>query len=272
VIYSFGCKAPLIAPHLTRASFRSHAACRVAALPASFDLRVSGHVAAVKDQGMTGSCVGHSSSGATETAFGMAGDPLGFIPSEADMYRGARSLERAKATALTASLPHLVDEGAMTEDMIAFIAQFGIRPRGIARTADGRNSDVELATVNDELGLGDLEQDSLHVAIGPWAIDPGAADMEHQVQASLVAGFPVRHDGFADEAFQSTNGNTPIPAPDTRDPQGGGHATYLVGYGPGFFWLRNSWGTGWAAGGDCKVSTAFVRAAWGLYPWAMRRA
>jgi hypothetical protein len=41
----------------------------------------------------------------------------------------------------------------------------------------------------------------------------------------------------------------------------GGHAVCLVGYGPEYFLLRNSWGTGWGEGGCARVSDAYARAA-----------
>lgn len=268
-----GCKAPLVAPHLHKVAFRMHAAMG-AALPAASSNRETGKVAAVKDQGGSGSCNGHACSGATETFFALAGDPLGFIPSELDGYRGGRSIERARATILGLALPSLTDDGATTEDMLAFFATFGIRPRRVAQTSDGRNSDVEIVSVNDNASILDLETDALSLIVGPYAIDPGASDMEHQVQAALAAGIPLRIDGFVDARYEQWSpSQAPTGAPDTTDRTGGGHAEYLVDYLPGGIYVkRGSWGTGVGDAGDFLVTAACLRAAWGIYPWTAKRA
>jgi C1A family cysteine protease len=73
-----------------------------------------------------------------------------------------------------------------------------------------------------------------------------------------------------------TKRQAPCAAPDTHDPNGGGHAIYLVGYatvnGVVRYFIRNSWGTNAGDSGDWEVSSAWVRNAWGLYPWTVRRA
>lgn len=267
-----GCVAPIVAPHLVKPSFRMHAAMG-AALPATTRNRETGKVAAVKDQGQSSACEGHSGSGAIETAFALAGDPLGFIPSEIDLYRGLRAVDRARHASASHALPKLTDDGGMTEDALTYLAHFGIRPRAVAHTSDGRNSDVELATVNAEPAFGDLELDALHLIVGPYAVDPGAADMEHQVQAAIAAGIPVRVDAFVDSVFEDwAPGKAPVPAPNMSDPQGGGHAIYVVDYAPGFYFVRNSWSETWGEGGDVRVSPEWLRKAWGLYPFAVKRA
>lgn len=267
-----GCLQPLIAPHLHRMSFRMHTAM-VATLPSSVDLRETGLVAAVKDQGQVGACEGFSCSGATETAFALAGDPLGFTPSEAAWYRGLRAIARARSTPAGQPLPSLQDVGGMTEDAIAFMAAFGIRPRYVARTSDGRNADLEIAAVNDEPGLGELETEAIRLFVGPYAVDPQSSDAEQQVQASLAAKIPVRVDSFVDSAYEDwTPSQAPVGAPNTSDPQGGGHAQYIVGYAPGFYIVRNSWGTAFGDAGDWRVSPTWLRSTWGLYPWTCKRA
>jgi len=40
-----------------------------------------------------------------------------------------------------------------------------------------------------------------------------------------------------------------------------GHAACLVGYGPGHFILRNSWGKGWGLGGHAHLTDGYARAA-----------
>jgi hypothetical protein len=57
-----------------------------------------------------------------------------------------------------------------------------------------------------------------------------------------------------DEATDN-QGNLDVYKPDTVR---GGHAVALVGYQPGRFIVRNSWGTGWADGGFAYASTEYA--------------
>lgn len=239
--------------------------------PDAVDLRETGCVSPVKDQGDTSSCVGHAISSATETAFALAGDPLGWIPSESDIYRGARAVERARATPLLSALLVLVDDGSRTEDAIAFLAGFGVRPRVLVETSDGRNSDAEPDTINDELTFGALLEASERLITGPYAIDPGDPDALTLVRRALASSIPVRIDAYVGESFaQWTPSQGPYATPDHES--GGGHAMYLVGYNPDGFIVRNSWGKWWGDDGDALLSEGFVRSSWALYPWVCRRA
>lgn len=269
---NLGCKPPVVAPHLHKLSFRMHAAMG-ASLPSSVDLRETGLVSAVRAQGGSSGCQGHAWSLALDSAFALAGDPLGFVPSEIDIYRGARSVERARKTPTSVDLPNLDDDGAMTEDVLLYLATFGIRARAVAQTSDWRNSDVEMDTVNDDVSLAEAEAASVTPIVGAYAIDPGAPDAEHQVQAALAARIPVRVDAFVDSAFENwTRGKPPVGVPDTTDTVGGGHAIVILGYLPGAYVIRSSWGTDCGDGGDFLASPAWLRAAWGLYPATVRRA
>jgi hypothetical protein len=270
VIRGLGLRKPLIAPHLVRPSFRLHAAARAGA-DSPVDLRLTGLIAAVKDQGQVGSCVEHSGSGATESQFALDGDPLGFVPSEDIGYKGARSIDRARANP-TGGLPPLTDSGSMTTDYESWIATFGVAPRWRPSTPNGRNSDCDLDTVNDDIDLAAVESAGTLLAPGPYAIDPRASDAEALVQAALSANIVVRVDAFVDTSFEQWSaGSTPIPAPNENDPNGGGHAIYIVAWNVGQYVIRNSWGTSWGASGDAIVSSAWIQAAWGLYPWTVKR-
>lgn len=266
-----GLKRPFVWPHLVKPSFRLHRAAGLAS-PQPIDLRATGLIAAIKDQGPCGSCVGHSGSGATESQFSLDGDPLGFTPSEDVGYKGARSVERARNVP-TGALPALTDDGAQTTDYEAWIALFGVAPRWRPSTPDGRNSDCDTDSVNDNVQLQSAEDAGALLAPGPYAIDPTASDAEALVQSALSSKIVVRVDAFVDSAFENwTPGAAPIPAPDVNDPNGGGHAIYIVGWTPSAYIVRNSWGTSWGDGGDCLVSSAWIQAAWGLYPWTVKRA
>jgi len=271
----YGCHKPLVPPHLVKASFRMHAAMGVA-LPTAVDLRETGLLPAIKNQGQSSGCESHSGSFATEAAFALAGDPLGFTPSEDDMYKGLRSVERARHVPITIPVeffPNLTDNGGLTEDCITFLANVGMRPRRIARTSDGRNSDLELSTVNDEMSLLDVETDAARLIVGPYAVNPEASDAERQVQASLASLIPVRIDTFVDGPFEDwTPSQAPVGPPDQSSARGGGHAMVIVGYAPSLYIVASSWGTGCGTEGYFYCSPAWLRAVWGLVPWTVRKA
>ena len=270
----YGCHRPIVPPHLVKASFRMHAAMGVA-LPTAVDLRETGLLPAIKDQGQSSSCEGHSGSFATEAAFALAGDPLGFTPSEDEMYKGTRSIERARRVPVTVPLalfPQLRDDGGLTEDCITFLANVGIRPRRVAQTGDGRNSDVELSAVNANLDLLDIEHGASRLIVGPYAVDPEASDAEHQVQAALASLIPVRVDTFVDGPFEDwTPSQAPVGEPDEKSTRGGGHAMVIVGYAPGLYILASSWGTNCGSEGYFYASPAWLRRVWGVLPWTCRR-
>jgi hypothetical protein len=270
----YGCHRPLVPPHLVKASFRMHAAMGVA-LPATVDLRETGLLPAIKNQGQTSACEGHSGSYAIEGAFALAGDPLGFTPSEDDLYKGLRSVERARHVPITVPIglfPKLIDSGGMTEDCLTFLANVGIRPRRIAQTSDGRNSDVELSSVNENLTILDAETDASRLIVGPYAINPEASDAEYQVKAALASRILVRVDTFVDGPFEDwTPSQAPVGPPDENGGRGGGHAMVIVGYARGLYIAASSWGTNCGTEGYFYVSPAWLRSVWGLYPWSVSK-
>ncbi|MCL2779615.1 MAG: hypothetical protein FWD73_16615, partial [Polyangiaceae bacterium] len=173
-------------------------------------------------------------------------------------------------TPINSALPALQDEGALTEDAIAFLGQFGVRSRDVVHTRDGRNSDVEASAVNDEPTLGSLQRSASTLFVGPYAIDPGADDAELLVKAALASHIPVRVDALVDSVFGDWKPSKPaVPAPNQLDPTAGGHAMYIIGYTPNGYIVRNSWGTSWGDRGDCIVSPDWLRTVWGLYPWVV---
>ena len=64
-------------------------------------------------------------------------------------------------------------------------------------------------------------------------------------------------DGTWDNAT-ATNGNLDVYQPNTTR---GGHCVALVGYNPGRFIVRNSWGTGWGDGGFGYASLLYAQVA-----------
>jgi C1A family cysteine protease len=94
------------------------------------------------------------------------------------------------------------------------------------------------------------------------------------VRASLANGFPVVFGFSIHASFWNTgsNGNVPLPGPNSNDPIVGGHCMSVVGYSAdGFFIARNSWGGSWADHGYCYLAPTWFDetnvAAWDLLTW-----
>lgn len=231
-----------------------------AAPPASVDL--SRFAPAVMDQGQTGSCEGHSTAGAIFTTLAAQGKPLPWVPSPAGIYTLARCIDRGAS--LDAPLQ---DVGTETPSVIHAIAEYGIRP--IGELQFGRYSDVSEAPalLNAEPQLDELEADAKTLAIGAYRITSAGSARETDVKLALAAGFAVRIDSFVDTAFENWSaGDAPFGVPNESDPNGGGHALYILGYTPDYYIVRNSWGQSWGNQGNIQVSHAFVQQA-DVYAW-----
>ena len=189
--------------------------------------------ALVRNQGDTSGCEGPSGAMAAWMAFLAAGAPLPWFPSEEAIYKDARCMERSPNA--DGTLPPLTDSGAMTSDVVTIFKSCGLRKSG-APTPDGRNSDLDPATINDEPRLDELDEE----AETPVLVDPGAFAIDLTdtkqalavIQAALVAKFPVRIDIICDNAFQRffqrwTKSTPPLSMCNPNDPGAGGHAVVL---------------------------------------------
>jgi hypothetical protein len=237
--------------------------------PKTIDL--SPYCCPVFDQGQFGSCEGHSTAGAIYATFARRGTPLPWVPSPAGIYTLARCIDRGA----NKDQP-LTDSGTMTASVLTGIGSFGIKAFGTPAN-DGRYSDCDATNVLREPTLYDLEADAVNLMIGAYSIDSIGSQKIVDVCASLAAGYAVRIDSFVDTAFEDwTPAQSPFGVPNLGDPQGGGHALYLIGYstnadGSITFVMRNSWGSGWGRGGDILVAESFVQQA-DCYAWAVKRA
>jgi hypothetical protein len=133
------------------------------------------------------------------------------------------------------SLPALTDSGAMTSDVVTIFQTCGLRKTG-GPTPDGRNSDLDPTTTNNEPRLDELDAQ----AATPVLVDPGgyAVDLTDTqqalavIQAALNAKIPVRIDIICDNAFQAffngwTKSTKPLSTCNPNDPGAGGHAIVL---------------------------------------------
>jgi hypothetical protein len=226
-----------------------------AATPSSCSLRSKG--CPVLDQGPVGSCTGHANAGAIYTTCNQSASTTIPIPSPDEIYKLGRCIDRGSPSAGA-----LTDSGANPQSVQAAINQFGICAMG-ARAPDGRLSDCTPNTINVEPDLATLEAAQCYEMNGQYGIDPTESDFIQLVRAAIVAGYAVNFAVFVDGAFESWNpASGPVGAPNTSDPNGGGHDLYCDGYhedaaGNTILDCVNSWGTGWGAGGYFEGGPAF---------------
>jgi hypothetical protein len=236
------------------------------AILASTDL--SPFAPAVMDQGQTGSCTGHGTSGSVYTTCAKAGKPLPFVPSPKGIYDVARCIDRAPNA--NGSLPALTDSGAAPNEVARAITEWGIRPTQ-APTADGRNSDCDPSTINDDPTWLDIEQDLKLKLTGEYTINSTGQALIQDVCLALQAGYAIGIAIFVDMVFEDwTPAQAPLGTPNFNDPDGGGHWIYLIGFrtdsktGKKIFKFRNSWGTSWGNNGDGEGTEDFITSAYQL--------
>lgn len=219
------------------------------------------------DQGPTGSCEAHAASKTLAAVFTKAGIPLGFIPSMNDLYK-CRVFDRAN------DAQPLQDVGTMGNSVIRWFQEYGVRPMG-PRPADGRFSDCDPTTLQQEPDLAALEQDSNCKLVGAYSIyETSQSDLVGAYMQNLCAFGPIPTASFVDSAvMQWQMGMPPIDSVDQDDPQGGGHKYVIAGWSgylngklvpantPGatrVWLLDNSWGAGWGNAGVGLVTDNFL--------------
>jgi hypothetical protein len=234
----------------------------VASPPASADLEQ--YTPPVVDQTVFSGCEGASGSGAIYTTLAKAGNPLPWVPSQSDIYRVARCIDRGGSVGAA-----LEDQGTFTNSVERALGEFGIRAMGAS--PDGTNCDFTAATINAEPTLGELEQDALTLLVGTYAINSLGFQKVQDVKLALASGFAVRVDTEVDQRFENWSpSQAPYGVPDYQNSLGG-HAVYLTGYRGDVFVLRNSWGKTWGISGNMLVSAAFIQQA-DCYAWSVRKA
>lgn len=210
----------------------------------------------VMNQVQTGSCTGHSIGGALYTYGNLSGQPLGFVPSPSDLYKGGRALARRPNS--DGSLPSLIDDGASPGDVVEFVNSFGVRAMV---PIPGQNSDADPATINRELDLGSLERGAVHLRVGDYQIFSLGADIGIQIRQAITNGIPVVCSvPGGSTAWQNYRAGTVLGPTGTEID----HCIFLYAYAiqPDGTWVykgRNSWGPEWGDSGDFLVSDAGVQ-------------
>lgn len=248
---------------------------RLSAPPNAHDLLAS--ASPIFDQGPIGSCVGHAHAGAIYTTIKAQSGWIGWLPSPDDLYRKSRCIERARMTLDPDSLPPLTDSGAIPAYCQLGISEWGILAMRRGNTPDGRVSDCDWDTVNQEPDLFMLEQGMMNLLVGQYEIAGSPSQRGLGVRQAIYGGIAVEIGSQVDTRYMHwTESDGVYNIPDYDDPNGGGHDQYIVGYekrGDEYVYLvQNSWGDGWCMQGRIWVSEAFLGQAMDLNAIAVRKA
>jgi C1A family cysteine protease len=216
----------------------------VAELPRRVDLRESGYMPEIWDQGQLGSCTAHGTLGNYQYHVAKQGLDVA-MRSRLALYYAARALEHDVAT----------DAGAQVRDAVKAIAHGGIDPESewpydIKKFAERPPRDTDTAQ---------------HAAISYFRVLPSRTHLLNR----LAQGFPIT-DGMPVYASMETEkvaetGNVPMPKKGEK--YEGGHCTLTIGYdldatdadgNKGILLKRNSWGTGWGKDGYFTLPLAYA--------------
>jgi hypothetical protein len=219
------------------------------------------------DQNGAGSCGACGVPCAAYTTLACHGTPLPWMPGQRDPYAMARGVDRARNNPLKPvnKLPPLQDVGTMLMSVVRVLQRWGIGPMGPKVKYNGveYNCDCCPDNCNKEADLITLESARRRLVVGAYQI---TTNIEHNVQVSLDGGHAIAIGNFVDTPFMEYNGKSVIGAQNLKDPDGGGHCTYVVGYevkSTGTVYIcKNSWGKGWGDLGYFKASSAFINQAW----------
>jgi hypothetical protein len=221
----------------------------ISALPSSVTLLP--YAPHVFNQNDTGSCTGGSTGPAIYTALLARGTPLPWVPSPKGIYTLGRAIDRTPNA--NGSFPPLRDEGAMPNQVMRGISEWGVRRMG--PFVSGYAYDCDHRNVNEEPNLLELEEDAHHVLLGQYVIRTKGAQRIVDLCSALAAKKPITVALAGGSAlFQSYAGGV---LPMLHAPLD--HYVWLYGYttdakGKRIFLGRNSWGTGWGEGGNFRLS------------------
>lgn len=210
----------------------------------------------VFDQGATSGCVSCALATAISTSLTAQGKSLGWVPSQADIYRLAREVDRVPGTPL-------VDEGSSPWQAERAVGEWGVRAMG-PMAPDGRYSDLDPKTVDDEQSFLALEEDNQYLVVGSYGIYTEGAQRAQDVRVALVAGYPVTVSVCGgSSAWQNYTGLVIGPTGAPLD-----HEVCVIAYETGgVFRLRNSWGDSYGLSGDVLVSEAALAEYADLIAW-----
>jgi C1A family cysteine protease len=201
-------------------------------IASTVDLRETGNLPTVYDQGQLGSCTGNAIAGAIEYASKAQGKKV-FMPSRLFIYYNERVIEGTVSQ----------DAGAEIRDGIKSVASDGVCDENLWPYDTAKFTDKPSYDAYAQAKRGIIKQ---------YARVPVAM---HNIQNVLTHKVPVVIGCSLYQSFESdavaANGMVPMPNPSEQ--QIGGHCMLLVGYTQTHFIVRNSWGDGWGDKGYCYI-------------------
>lgn len=200
--------------------------------PTSFDLRTTGNLPPVYNQGQLGSCTANSVAAIFDYTHHKQGE--GFMtPSRLMIYYDERVIEGTVSE----------DSGAEIRDGIKSVYSTGVCPESEWPYIESKFAVKPTAQCYTDA----IKFESLSYAHVPQT--------EFYIKNALVTDvLPISFGFTVFEAFESDEvAETGIvPMPSASDSPIGGHAVVIVGYddSKNAFLVRNSWGTGWGIDGS----------------------
>jgi len=194
------------------------------------DLRETGHLPPVYDQGQLGSCTGNGTAAAVEYGLKAQGKH-DFMPSRLFIYYNERVIEGTVDS----------DAGAEIRDGIKVVATTGVCDENLWPYDISKFTDKPSDAAYSAAKTGIIKQYSrVPVAL-------------HNIQNVLTHKIPVVFGCTLYDSFESNavaeNGMVPMPI--ANENVVGGHCMLMVGYTDTHFIVRNSWGEGWGDKGYC---------------------
>lgn len=217
--------------------------------PKSFSLR--SNVANILNQFQTSSCTGQATKGAIVTRMNIKSISIP-EPSAGGIYKIGRCIDRLPNA--DGNLPPLQDEGAMPNQIIRGISEWGVPSEQI----DPFDSD----TINNEPDMAEFESASHCVLNGAYRINFTGSRRIDYIKSAIYSGHPPCCAVDVDSDFENYSGHGVLSSPNSNDILGG-HYIYMVSYetlssGLTVVEIVNSWGEEWGDSGFARGDEKFI--------------
>ncbi|AYV86081.1 MAG: hypothetical protein Solivirus5_9 [Solivirus sp.] len=207
-------------------------------LPFEVDLR--DQMPPVYDQGQLGSCTANAGCAAFEYDERAQQEIEGGIkPSRRFLYFIERELDNDINQ----------DGGSTLRTCISAIDQFGICNEDLCPY-----SEADFAVKPSEEAY---SQASQHKGVNSFSLDQTLYQLHHCLAVNkrpFIFGTSI-YESFESAEVAQTG---VVPVPGFFEKRIGGHALCCVGYKPGYFIVRNSWGATWGDGGYCYIPQSYM--------------
>lgn len=206
------------------------------ALPPAVDLRTTGNLPPVWDQGRLGSCTGNALASMFFFVDKKQGQ-LPFLPSRLFIYYNERKEEGTVA----------VDSGAMIRTGIQTIVQTGVCvdplwPYDITKFAE---TPPDITYIDAKRHVASVYR---------------RVSQNEDIKSCLNEGYPVVCGISVYDSFESQEvaNSGLVPMPKNNEARVGGHAVLIVGYDATNFLIMNSWGPAWGQGGFFWIPQEYI--------------